>query len=241
MNLGRVLTSSNSGTSGVPTVVLTSAYNANGQRTSLSATRGGTNDFLNSYTYDNLNRLTRVDQTGNGGHTVANKRVDFAYNAAGQFTSIARQAKPSSTWNEVATSTFTYDTLNRLTALDHKNGSTDIANYDWTYDAMNRVTQFSSPDGTSDYTYDKDNELTAADHSFQTDESFTYDATGNRTNGSYSVGTNNRMTSDGTYNYTYDDEASTGRCRSSQAPNQNRVREHYSHRRSRGNWPRPLA
>jgi len=205
-NLGRVLTVSNSGTSGVPTVVLTSAYNANGQRTSVSATRGGTNDFLNSYTYDNLGRLTRLDQAGNGGATVANKRVDFTYNALGQFATIARQAKPSSTWNEVATSTYTYDTLNRLTALDHKKGSTDIANYDWTYDAMNRVTQFSGPDGTSDYTYDKESQLTATDHSFQSDESYTYDATGNRTNGSYSVGTNNRMTSDGTYNFTYDDE-----------------------------------
>lgn len=205
-NVGRVLTVSNSGTSGVPTVVLTSAYNANGRRTSLSATRGGTNDFLNLYTYDNLSRLTRVDQTGNGGATVANKRADFEYNAVSEFTKITRQVKPSSTWNEVATSTFTYDTLNRLTALDHKHSTTDIANYDWTYDALNRVTQFSSGDGTSDYTYDKESQLTATDHSFQSDESFTYDATGNRTNGSYTVGTNNRMTSDGTYNYTYDDE-----------------------------------
>jgi len=205
-NLSRILTVSNSGTSGVPTVVLTSAYDANSRRTSLAGTVGGTADFLNSYTYDNLGRLTRVDQTGNGGATVANKRADFAYNALGQFTSIARQVKPSSTWNEVATSTFTYDTLNRITALDHKIGSTDIANYDWTYDALNRVTQLSSGDGTSDYTYDKESELTAADHSFQTDESYTYNATGNRTNTGYTTGTNNRMTSDGTYNYTYDDE-----------------------------------
>ena len=64
-----------------------------------------------------------------------NKRVDFAYNALGQFTSITRNHKPSGTWTEVATSTFTYDTLNRITALDHKIGSTNIANYDWTYDA----------------------------------------------------------------------------------------------------------
>jgi YD repeat-containing protein len=38
-NLGRVLTVSNSGTSGVPTVVLSSAYDAPGNRTSLSSTR----------------------------------------------------------------------------------------------------------------------------------------------------------------------------------------------------------
>ena len=43
-------------------MVLTSAYNANSLRTSLSATKGGTADFLNTYSYDNLSRLTRVDQ-----------------------------------------------------------------------------------------------------------------------------------------------------------------------------------
>ena len=97
--LGRVLTASNSGTSGFPAVVLTSAYNANNQRTSLSSTRGGTNDFLYSYTYDNLGRLTRLDQTGNGGATVANKRLDLTYNALGQFATIARL-------DEVVTSAF---------------------------------------------------------------------------------------------------------------------------------------
>jgi RHS repeat-associated protein len=205
-NVGRVLTVSNSGTSGVPTVVLTAAYNASGMRTSLSATKGGTADFLNTYSYDNLHRLTRVEQTGNGGATVADKRVNFAYNAIGQFTSIDRNYKNGGTWTEVATSTYTYDTLHRLTDLDHTHGATQIANYEWDYDHMNRVTLFSGPDGTSAYTYDKESQLTAADHSYQSDESYTFDATGNRTNGSYSISTNNRMTSDGMYNYTYDGE-----------------------------------
>ena len=206
-NIGRLLTNSNSGTSGVPTVVQTSAYNANHRRTSLSATIASTADFANSYSYDNLSRLTRVDQVGQGGgNTVADKRVDFVYNALGQFSSIVRNYKSGGNWTEAATSTYTYDTLNRLTALDHKHGITDIANYDFTYDAMNRMTQFSGPDGTSDITYDKESQVTASNHSYQTDESNTYDATGNRTNGSYTVASNNRMTSDGTYDYTYDDE-----------------------------------
>ena len=59
------------------------------------------------------------DETGQtGGNTVAPKRVDFGYNALGQFTSIARYKDTSGgTGNEVATSTFTYDTLARLTGL----------------------------------------------------------------------------------------------------------------------------
>ena len=40
-------------------------------------------------------------------------------------------------------------------------------------------------------------------------ESFSYDANGNRTMTGYSTGTGNRLLSDGTYNYTYDDEGNT--------------------------------
>jgi len=43
-------------------MVLTSVYNANSQRTSLAATRSGTNDFLNSYGYGG----EKEGQTGQG-------------------------------------------------------------------------------------------------------------------------------------------------------------------------------
>jgi hypothetical protein len=46
------------------------------------------------------------------------------------------------------------------------------------------------------------------DHDYQTDESYGHDAAGNRTNTGYTTGDNNRLTSDGTFNYTYDDEGS---------------------------------
>jgi hypothetical protein len=76
--LKRTLTVSNSGTSGFPTVVLTSAYDANSNRTKLTSTVGGTADFENDYTFDNLQRLTRIDQVGQtGGNTVADKRLDL--------------------------------------------------------------------------------------------------------------------------------------------------------------------
>jgi RHS repeat-associated protein len=91
--------------------------------------------------------------------------------------------------------------------LAYKNDGTNLfAAYAWTYDARNRVTQFTSQDGTSDYTYDDTDQLTGADHSYQTDESYSYDANGNRTMTGYQTGTNNRLTNDGTYTYQYDDE-----------------------------------
>jgi RHS repeat-associated protein len=211
-NIGRVLTTSNSGTSGVPTVVLTNVYDAASNRTQLSATIGGTNDFKNDYTFDNLNRMTQVAQIGNGGNTVANKRANFAYNALGQFTSVERQVKPSSTWNEVATTAFTYDTLNRVTGIDHKRSGTSLFTaYAYTYDRMDRITGITSQDGTVAYGYDKTSQIVSADYSYQTDETFTWDANGNPSGGGNTVGTNNRLTSDGTYNYTFDDEGNMTR------------------------------
>ena len=56
--------------------------------------------------------------------------------------------------------------------MTHTHDTTTIADYDWTYDAFSRVTSFTSPDGTSDYTYDETGQLTAADHDYQTDESY---------------------------------------------------------------------
>ncbi|MEJ7591978.1 MAG: RHS repeat-associated core domain-containing protein [Planctomycetaceae bacterium] len=107
----------------------------------------------------------------------------------------------------VANSTYTYDLLGRFTALDHKNAAgTSLANYTWTFDNDGRITNFTNIDGYSTYTYDANDQVTVVDHSYQTDETYTYDANGNRTNTGYTTGTNNRVTSDGTYNYTYDDE-----------------------------------
>jgi YD repeat-containing protein len=104
----------------------------------------------------------------------------------GQFTSLTRY-QSTGTSNLVASTTFTYDTLNRLTDLDHKQNSTNLALYDYGYDAMDRITSIvSSVDGTSSFTYDAESQLTAADHASPiSDEGYSYDATGNRTGGSY--------------------------------------------------------
>src|SRR5690606_18312548 len=82
---------------------------------------------------------------------------------------------------------------------------------DLAYDAASRVTAFTSPDGTTGYTYDHTGQLTAADHSYQTDETYAYDAAGNRTSTGYQTGANNRLLADGTYTYTYDDEGNRTR------------------------------
>ena len=124
-----------------------------------------------------------------------------------QFDTTVREVKPSSTWNEVATTAFTYDTLNRIDTIAHKrSGSNLFTPYSYTHDYMDRITGITSADGTVAYTYDKTSQLTGADYSYQTDETFAWDANGNPTGGSNTVTANNHLDSDGTYDYSYDDE-----------------------------------
>jgi YD repeat-containing protein len=176
----------------------------------LTAQIGSTADFADQYTYDNLGRMTGVEQSEqsgqSGGNSVAPKRVDFAYDAASQFDTITRYANLGGT-QLVAQSDYDYDNASRLTALSYTKGATTLAGYTWTYDAAGRLTQFvSTADGTANYTYDDTNQLAGATYTYQSTEAYSYDANGNRANTGYSTGDGNRMTSDGTYNYQYDNE-----------------------------------
>ncbi len=205
--LGRVTEVDNQGTPGLPRVVLDQQFDAVGNRTALSAEVNSTADFANSYVYDLLSRWTSVTQTGqSGGNTVADKRVDFQYNALSQFASIERFADTGATQSVVASS-FSYDHAGRLTDLTYQQGMTVLADYDWDFDVLGRVTDFwSLADGSVTYSYDDTDQLTGADYDYQTDELYAYDKTGNRTNTGYSTGSNNQLLSDGTFNFTYDDE-----------------------------------
>lgn len=171
-----------------------------------------TKDYKNNYTYDAVGRLDILSQQGWGGNTVSEKYVDFGYNSLGQFTSIARYKDLDHlSSDEVVTSTFGYDDLGRLISLDHTDvsavGSPVRASYDWTHNAngwltsMDFLATWDAEDVT--YAYDKSGQLETADRS-SSDESYTYDLSGNRINGGFAATTDNRLTTDGTYNYSYD-------------------------------------
>ena len=207
--LGRLVSVDNLGTPDSPHVSLVAGYDANGNRTSLIATIDGVQDFRNQYTYDDLNRLTGEMQFGQAGNLVSEKRVDFTYDLDGQWDTMTRYASLD-TSQFVATSLYAYDADGRLTGLTHSDAGTTLAGYAWTYDKANRVTTLTNSahsDENATYSYDNAGQLTAATGT--TDESYAYDNNGNRTvaNGvTNTVGTDNRLTSDGTYSYTYDDE-----------------------------------
>jgi len=213
---GRTASVDNNGTPNVPDVVLSDQYDANGNRTQLAATIAGTADFQNVYTYDALDRLTQLYQQGQtGGNAVATKGANLTYNLLGQLATVARTnffgIGPAP---DIATSTFSYDTANRLTEIANTtNGGTAIDAYSWAYDLADRVTSMTTTtDGTATYSYDNTNQVTGVTYTTNpgatqpANESYSFDSNGNRTNTGYSTGTNNQLTSDGTFNYTYDHE-----------------------------------
>lgn len=242
-------------------------YDAVGLRTKLAANigatlpggviTGGVWDFSNTYSYDGMNRLASITQSGvAGGNAVAPKLASFSYDAASQLRDMRRYSSTTaSTASLEVHSRMGYDLAGRLTSITH--GKTEIAGaetwngtsavpaslgasnmlagYFLTYDQDNRVTSFSSWRDAfkTTYTYDgllngtgtnsKDQLATASSQVIAgmtlpfapANESYNLDANGNRNTSSgtsqSALGTHNRLQSDGTFTYTYDNEGNTTR------------------------------
>lgn len=215
-------------------VILTHTYNSVGDMNqtstaiaTIAAPTTPVADYVNSFQYDNMGRTTQIVQGGTaatGQPAITRKRVDLAYNAAGQFSKIVRASGASGSETETATSAYSYFAGGGMKQIDHTHsgassattaptGGTAISSYAWTYDTAGRVSSFSAPEGSLAYGYDNTNQLTSSTFTITPGytggtpaaESFSFDATGNRTGGGYTVD-KNRMTSDGTFNYAYDNE-----------------------------------
>jgi RHS repeat-associated protein len=203
--LDRLVTVAHSGTSGAPAVTWSYTYDAAGNQLSRDELVGGQSGASNTYSFDHLDRMIRVQQSGPG---VASKRVDLAYNQIGQLVTLSRYSDLPGT-QLVAQSTYAYDAANRLSGLSHRQGSNVLGSYGYQFDSANRITRSTSTadaNGTSNYSYDTASQLTAANHTYQANEAFAYDAAGNRTSGGFQYGLDNRLSSDGTYTYQYDAE-----------------------------------
>lgn len=223
-NAHRLLTVDNTGTVGLPDIVLTNTYNDLGLQTGLSASIDGIIDFVNSYSYDSAGRMTQVTQTdGNAsaGDVVTDKRIDMTFDSAGRFSTITRYEDLTGT-NEIATSTYGYDGKGRITSLSHTTddptATRTLNAYTWTWDSRDRITSSTNSfDGTTTYTYDNTDQLTGESrtdlNNSTTSTSWAYDANGNRMSETvdasvftYSTGANNQTLSDGVHTYEYDAE-----------------------------------
>jgi RHS repeat-associated protein len=208
-NLGRISSDEQSITGLTPKITLARSYGDAGNLTKVESTLTGASaklDFVTTYNYDVLGRMTRIMQgSQTGGNTVAAKRVQLSYDLDSKLTAISRYSNATAS-QFVVTSNYTYDELNRLHTLSHVNGATNFAGYTYTYDDGSRITSVESQvDGVTTYSYDDTDQLTGADNaSPRTDETYSFDANGNRSTNTVLAA--NRTTNDGTYTYTYDNE-----------------------------------
>jgi RHS repeat-associated protein len=196
---GRLTSVNNAGTPGVPNVILGYNYDAAGKRTGLSDGLGGSV----AYGYDAAQRLSQVSLTVSGN---PGPQVGFGYDAASRLTGITRQVSGQS---GSVNSAFSYDNADRLIGITHGyspggSGGSTLSSFSYGYDAAGQLTSYTGPEGTVNFNYDATSQLTGA--SGARSEGYSYDANGNRTMTGYQTGGGNRLTSDGTYNYTYDNE-----------------------------------
>jgi choice-of-anchor C domain-containing protein len=206
---GRLRTVDNQGTPGAPRVVMTYSYDANGNVTQVADSLGG----VTSYSYDGLDRLSRVTQSGTG---VLPKRVDMEYDPASLLTAMRRFSNLAGT-QAVANTFYEYDCggcPGRLTAIRHRKAADNSVIHDLTYtrDVVGNITQMVDADGTHNYTYDAIRRLLTATHSnqaLQPNEFYNLDPAGNRLTSHLSnvhLYNGNRLMEDQQHTYLYDDE-----------------------------------
>jgi RHS repeat-associated protein len=197
---GLVKSVDNGGTTGVPHVSLTMAYDGFLNRTSLTDSLGG----QVSFGYDLAHKLTSDELFLNSAWKA---NVTIGYDAAGRLTGITRTAPRGHT----ITSSLGYDNADRLTNITHQDATllATLDSYTYGYDNANRLTSYQDGNSSLTYGYDNAHELTSASGTLNRSSfnaTYSYDLNGNRNMTGYSTGTGNELKSDGTYSYTYDNE-----------------------------------
>ena len=217
---GNVISRDNANTLNIPHVVLTSVYDGVGNRTRVldNLSQSGSITFA----YDADDRLTSLLM--NVGGATDHPVVTLQYDLGARLTNISRTAATGG--NQVNTA-LTYTQRNLVQSIGHTSttGSVTLAAYTYGYDLAQNLKTKSEQDSqgalTFTYTYDALNQLAgvaASNSSYN--ENYSYanaqqqDLNGNRSSASFgstsqtygAPGPGNRLTTDGQYTYTYDNE-----------------------------------
>ncbi len=207
----RVTDFDNQGSVGAPRVVLHYEYDAVGNRTLMREVIDGAAGAATEYQYDNLDRLTRINQADMAG-VVAEKRFDFSYDVLSNLLALDRYADVDGL-QPILQTRYQYDALDRVRSIVHGDAATPLAFLQLDYDAASRVIRREDANGDSLYLYDERDQLLGADRQDPAvaDETYGYDDAGNRTESSlhgdsYNSDAGNRLQSDGEYVYEYDGE-----------------------------------
>jgi RHS repeat-associated protein len=177
-------------------------YDAAGRRIQMTDQDG----FTVYYSYDATGRLAGVTSGAGQGTTI----VNYTYNAAGQ---LIREDRGNGTY-----CIYAYDAAGELIHLVNFGPSPALgqdgpvlSRFDYTYDALGRVSRMDTLDGSTNYGYDADGQLTSVTLPDGRSISYQYDGAGNRVavtdNGfqtDYTANTLNQYTSAGNSTFLYD-------------------------------------
>ena len=178
-------------------VTSTFAYDQVGNRTRVQDSLNG----VATSTYNAVNLLTRREF--NDGTTPL--RIDLAYTDRNELSLITRYSDLAGS-SKVGSTSYTYDDAGRNTRIRHRDAVDAVfEDYQYSFDAASRMlTEKINAGTTTTFTHDDTDQLTAATGGKT--ESYDYDLNGNRDSSGYTTGTGNRITNDGVYTYSYDDE-----------------------------------
>lgn len=226
--LGRLVSVDNAGTKDMPHVVLSYGYDANGNQTRVEDNLG----VAVVSTYDAQNRLkTRAWDNKAGvdpAAAVDEVMVEFDYYKNGTQKELRRFDLDDATGAKTLVGRTRYGALDasgRVQTISHRDALDQaIAEYAYGFDKLGLVKSLAYNNRNDQYDfevaygYDDLGQLTGADYSAATtargiyvDESYNYDRNGNRVSshlhgGGYITGPGNRLLSDGTFNYVYDND-----------------------------------
>ena len=206
----RVSMVSNTGIPLLPQVALNYAYDKDGRLVSVTDS-GGVSVTTG---YNNRGRSNQFVWQGGG---IAAASVEINRNGRGQMTAIKRHANAGLSSLVSQTSFDDIAPQGWIKQIQHKDATGALynsgTNFRYSYDAEGQVNGQSSQGNSTTYSYDLTGQLTGADHTNEAiypDEFYNYDKSGNRTSShlhaSYTTGIANRLQSDGTHSYSYDDE-----------------------------------
>jgi RHS repeat-associated protein len=171
-------------------ITLTYGYDLDGNVTSISDSQGG----VTTMAYNALGEVTSKTYQDSS----TQLRVDFTYDYAGNLTSATRYNDVAGTIL-VGVTTYTYDG-NRLTGIVSTDGaSVVLSSYSYSYNVGGQLVSQTANGVTTGYTYDATGQLVQSG-----DTSYGYDANGNPSGEGTVIGSDNELTSDGVWNYTYD-------------------------------------
>ncbi len=201
--LGRMTSIDNDGTPGVPNVVLESTYLVTSLRSRVEDNLGAAVAF---HYAEASNTFTGLRYTQDS--DAVDLRVSMTLDGIDRVTSIERRDHNQPSLDPVITN-FTYDSSHRVTEIAHTFDETELATFEYTYNLRGDITDYAGPGGDVEYAYDDTRQLTGA--TGDRTESYSYDSNGNRVSShlhddDYETGTNNRLLSDGEFDYEYDDE-----------------------------------